>query len=379
MFRPSAPLRVLVAGGGFAAAEALLALRSYAGDRVSLKLVAPEPTFAFRPAAAVALFTDLPVERFDLSALTEQTGTVLHRDAVDVVAPDAKRVRLRSGSYLEYDALVLAIGARARSALPGALTFRDQRDEPQVKKVVEQLRDGGLDRLVLAVPAGVSWSLPVYELSLLAAGEAQRLGTSTEVSIVTPERSPLQVFGGEVSLRVAELLMEAGIRFVGGAAPRFVDRCGVRLADAGTVPAERVIAVPALVGRRLPGVPADFGGFVTTGAFGRVADLQDVYAAGDMTAFPVKQGGLAAQDAENIAAVLAAQAGADARMPALTRVLRAQLFGAPEPLFLSAELDLNGRPRPVSSAVSSEPPWWPPSTLVGRHVTPWMAAQSLLV
>jgi len=40
----TAPLRVVVAGGGFAAAELLLALRSLAEERVELELIAPGPS-----------------------------------------------------------------------------------------------------------------------------------------------------------------------------------------------------------------------------------------------------------------------------------------------------------------------------------------------
>ena len=73
---------------------------------------------------------------------------------------------------------------------------------------------------------------------------------------------------------------------------------------AATVAADHVIAVPGA--RRPPASPASrrtSAGSSTTRAFGRVEGLTDVYAAGDMTSFPVKQGGLAAQQADAIAAV----------------------------------------------------------------------------
>ena len=42
---------VLIAGGGVAGLEALLALRDLAGDRVDLRLLAPEAEFVYRPMA----------------------------------------------------------------------------------------------------------------------------------------------------------------------------------------------------------------------------------------------------------------------------------------------------------------------------------------
>jgi NADH dehydrogenase FAD-containing subunit len=43
------PHRVLIAGGGVAGLDALLALRALAGDRVALTLVSPAPDFVYRP------------------------------------------------------------------------------------------------------------------------------------------------------------------------------------------------------------------------------------------------------------------------------------------------------------------------------------------
>ena len=59
-----------------------------------------------------------------------------------------------------------------------------------------------------------------------------------------------------------------------------------------------MIALPSLSGQRIDGVPQTRDGFVPVDRHGRVDGLPDVYAAGDITRFPVKQGGLAAQQAD---------------------------------------------------------------------------------
>lgn len=372
------PLRVMVLGGGVAAAEAVLALRAHAGDRVAIDLVAAEPWFTVRPAATVGAFGDGPrAERFDLADLAADTGATLIVDRAEAVAPQARRVRFATGAQRGYDALVLALGARARAAIPGATTFRDQRDAARLATILDELRAGDLASLVVTAPAGVSWTLPAYELALLAAAEVERLGLGTRVALATPERRPLEVFGGPVSTAVAGALAERGVDLVTGVVPRVVDAGGLRLADGATLPADHVVAVPALVGRRLAGIPAGFGGFTETRAFGRVEGLDDVYAAGDMTSSPVKQGGLAAQQADAIAAVVAVRAGARVAMPPLTSVLRTQLFGAPRPLFLEATLDHDGAPIDGSSNVYDESPWWPHGTLFAKRLTPWIAERAL--
>jgi sulfide:quinone oxidoreductase len=135
--------------------------------------------------------------------------------------------------------------------------------------------------------------------------------------------------------------------------------------------------VPRLEGRRVAGVPADWNGFVATDPYGRVRELADVFAAGDMTQFRVKQGGLATQQADLIARVLAVRAGADVAIPPARHVLRTRLLVPDGPLYLRAELDGDGRPLPAREApqVSEEPLWWPPAKLFAHHLTPWMATQ----
>ena len=372
----SRPLRIVVAGGGFAAAELVLALRALAEDRVEIELVTPTTELAFRPAATGTPFELTHVDRYDLATLVRQAGGRLRRDTLEAVAPRAKRLRLRSGAGMDYDALVLALGARARAAIPGAITFRDQRDTHLVAGLAEEVHASGGDRIVFAAPSGVSWTLPLYELALLTAAEVERLQLGVETTLVTPELAPLEAFGPEVSHRIGELLEDRGVRRVTGVA-HSAGRARLTLAGGEAVRADRVVAVPRLVGRRVAGVPADWNGFVTTDPYGRVRDVPDVFAAGDMTQFRVKQGGLATQQADLIARVLAARAGAEVEIPPVRHILRTRLLVPEGPLYLRAELDGTGRPVPGSEApqVSEEPLWWPPAKLFAHHLTPWMAAQ----
>ena len=47
---------IVIAGGGVASIEALLGLRTIAGDRVRLTLVAPDRDFTYRPLAVAEPF-----------------------------------------------------------------------------------------------------------------------------------------------------------------------------------------------------------------------------------------------------------------------------------------------------------------------------------
>jgi sulfide:quinone oxidoreductase len=68
-----------------------------------------------------------------------------------------------------------------------------------------------------------------------------------------------------------------------------------------SVQVDAVVALPLVRGPRLAGVPADDLGFIPVDSHGRARGLEDVYAAGDATHFPVKQGGLATQQADVVA------------------------------------------------------------------------------
>ena len=86
------------------------------------------------------------------------------------------------------------------------------------------------------------------------------------------------------------------------------------------------MTLPTLVGRPPGGLPTDERGFVPVDDRGAVRGLDDVYAIGDITTAPIKQGGLAAQQADAAAAAIAARAGAPVLVESSTPVLRGLLL-----------------------------------------------------
>src|SRR6185295_2868510 len=97
-----------------------------------------------------------------------------------------------------------------------------------------------------------------------------------------------------------------------------------------------------------------------------------VLAAGDATTFPVKQGGLATQQADAAAATIAHELGALVEPRPFVPVLRGLLLTGGAPLYLRAELDATGVPRAagtrtrrLAGEVSSRALWWPPGKIAG--------------
>lgn len=340
---------------------------------MQLTLISPDPTFHYRATATVEAFDDVAPLEYDLRRIAGDLDAGYDQTSLVEVESGHRRVRLATGSKRGYDALILAIGAHAVESIPGALTFRDQRDGPLLRGLLTELDTGRIERLALVVPSGSAWPLPLYELALLCAARAERQNVDVEIALISPEEAPLEIFGTEASRLVASALAERGVRFEGGSAVAGVNQDGtIALQFDGTLQADRVVTAPELRARRIPGVPASWWGFVRTDALGRVEGLCDVYAAGDMTTFPIKQGGLAAQQADRIAHTIAASLGVTVDEPPITQVLRARLLGGPRPLLLCAELDRHGQPTGATIECAETLDLAGSPKVFGHYLTPYL-------
>jgi sulfide:quinone oxidoreductase len=362
------PFRVVIAGAGVGALEAALALRALAADTVSVELIAPEGEFTYRPLAVAEPFHVGEVRRFPLGPLVEAAGARLRRGTVTSVDPKGKIVRLEDGQVVDYDAFVVALGASPREAVAGSLTFRGPEDGELLSALLERALAGDLRRIVFAVPPANTWPLPLYELALLMAGYLVDNGTrGVEVLLVTPEERPLGVFGLEASQALRELLEIRGVELHTGSAPIAWRDGFLELAGREPIEADAVVALPQLVGPAVAGLPHDGNGFVATDPHGRVPGTTDVYAVGDSTQFPLKQGGIAAQQADAVAAAIAAELAGEADPPAIRPVVRGLLLTGFVPRYLRSETSTG------SSLIDTEPLWWPPAKIVGRHLAPFLA------
>jgi sulfide:quinone oxidoreductase len=364
---------VLIAGGGFAAVEAALALKALAGDRVQLALLSPEPLFRYRPAATRESFDVAPTRGYDLATIAADVGASYHQGRLESVASRKQWARTAAGARLQYDHLILATGTRPVARVSGAITFRDQRDVPKLRRLVGEIEAGTVRRVAFALPAGTVWPLPLYELALLSAKRARERGTTLECTLVSPEEAPLEMFGPAASRVVGDVLEDGGVRFLRASVAAEVGRDGSLLLRGGaSVDADRVVALPELRGRRITGVPANHSGFVPVDTLGQVEGLQNVYAAGDLTTFPIKQGGLAAQQADVVAQTLAEHLGAPVKQVRAPHVLRARLVGGDQPLFLRTEFDWSGHPTTATLERTGDERKASTAKVLGRYLVPYL-------
>lgn len=365
--------RVVIAGGGVAGLEALIALRELAGARVEVTLLAPIHEFVVRALSTAEPFGRPAPRVYDLPSICADHGAEFRRDALHAVDRALAAARLASGADLRYDSLLVALGAQPSPVYPGAITFRGLQDSPAMHDLLDDLAAGRCSRVAFVVPPGPAWPLPIYELALLTAERAAALGRVVQLTVVTPESAPLGVFGLEASRHVDEVLAASGI----------VVRtsCHVERIEEGTVyarpgqvetRAERVVALPRLNGPRVPGLPSDRDGFLPVDDHMLVRGAADVFAAGDGTAFAIKQGGIAAQQAGVAARAIAIRAGAPVEPSPFRPVLRSELFAGGRSTYLR-EVVTGGGGDSTSIAVDHAL-WWPPTKVAAPHLAPYLAA-----
>ena len=360
---------VLIAGGGVAALEAALALRALAPDPVDVELLGPEPHFWYRPLSVAEPFGRGEARHYELSTLAADAGarfTHGELQGVDVAAHEART----SVGAIAYDVLLVAIGANPVAAVPGAETFRGPADTGTIRGILAEAVAGHVHRIAFVVPWGATWALPAYELALMTATHLRAHDVEgVELVLVTPEEEPLQLFGRAGTDAVQRLLEEHEIRVVTLATASEFSHGALSLSPEGRIPCDRAIALPRLRGPRLDGLPQTLDGFVPVDAHACVPGLEDVYAAGDITSFPVKQGGIATQLADAAAQAIAARLGADLVPQPFRPILRGMLLTGGTPRFLRHELGASAE----SAMAGSDLLWWPPAKIVGRYLSPFLA------
>jgi sulfide:quinone oxidoreductase len=349
--------QVLIAGGGVAGLEAAIALDDLCGERVEVEICSPGHLFVYRPFAVGGPYgTTQPLE-YDLETLAGRCGAAVRFTSLSSIDAEQGLAVTPDGNKIPYDRLIVASGAKSLQSVPGAVIFWGTSDEPEVEGVIARLDAGEFRRLVFAMPVGHSWSLPMYELALLAGSrrsEQASQAKDTTLTIVTPEEEPLGIFGREASDAVGALLEERGIELITDAHPeRFVDGVLSVVPDR-RIEADAVIALPRMEGRQVAGIPHDEDGFVPVDEHCRVLGAERMYAAGDVTSFPVKQGGIASQQADAAAEAIAAELGSDIEARPFEPTLRGVLWTGDGPRYLYSRIT-GGKGE--TSLFTDELPW----------------------
>ncbi len=325
---------VVIAGAGVAGIEGLLRLRRLAGDRVRITVLSPEDEFVYRPLTVLEPFRRDSVRRYRLESLIAGTGAGHIRDRLVGVDASFRLVLTSNGRELHYDALLVALGAGQSNPYLHAALFTDRNGGETFTSIVADIDKRRVESVAFVVPTGPVWTLPLYELALLTAHRAQASAIPLQLTFVTPEPRPLKAFGCAASDAIERLLDNAGIALFAGEVAEVPEPGRLWLRD-GELTADRIVALPRLIGAAVPGLPAGSGGFTPIDEYCRVPGTEGrVFAAGDAADFPVKHGGLGAQQADVAAAGIAHLAGAVPRPDPLEPIVRGRLLTGDGPRYL---------------------------------------------
>ena len=368
--RSAEPFKVVIVGGGVAALEAALALRELGAERFELTLIAPNADFVYRPMTVREPFAYGPAERYPLSEIAAEVGAALLVDSFAWIDPQRRLAHTDSGAQIDYDAILLGLGARPQARFPAAVTLDDARLDEQLHGLLEDVDGGYVHQLAFVIPARVAWPLPIYELALMTDRRAFEMGVELAVTIATPEQSPLAVFGDGASAVVAQAARRARDHDAdlgplrGSRRPSRRDQPGDR-----TIDVDRVIALPELFGPAVRGLPGGEHGMIPIDGHSRVPGVERVYAAGDATDFALKYGGIAAQQADAAAESIASLAGLPIEPAPVHPVIHGILLTGAAPLYLSARFTGG---QGFNSEITDQPTWSPPTKIAAKYLAPYL-------
>lgn len=366
--------RVVIVGAGIAGVEGLLRLRRLTADRVDVTLLSPGDDLVYRPARVLEPFTGgEPPTRYSVARIADDANAVWLRDSLAWLDRQARVVHTTGGRQLPYDAILLALGGHERTPSSDVVLFTDHTADHLYRGILREIESGVTTSLALVEPSGPSWPLPLYELALLTARQAHDAGADLQISVISADPRPLLAFGGDISNAVTRLLREAGISLypesqarVDGPHQLLVQPSGVELQP------NWIVTLPTIAGPNVRGLPGDaVDRFLEVDEFCRVRDTDGrIFAAGDATDLRIKQGGLAAAQADTAAAGIAHLAGAAPRPAPFRAVMRGALLTGGKPLYLTAYLIGQAG---VRAEVHAEPPWRSTELIVAEELTTYLA------
>lgn len=365
--------RVLIAGGGIAALETALALQDLAAEQTAVTLLAPGSELVYRPMTVREPFAYPAAQRYPLAPIVADAGAELRSDELAWIDPVKRVAHTKADAQIEYDALMLALGAHARPRYKHALTIDDRRLDETLHGLLQDIEDGYTHSVAFVSPGRMAWQLPMYELALMTAGRAYDMNVDLAITIVTPEDSPLAIFGIQASRAVAELLEQAHIETLNSAYAE-IPRTGEIVINPGDrhLRVDRIVALPELYGPPLGGIPLGEHGFIHVDPHGQVPGAGPVFAAGDAIDFPIKHGGLASQQADAAAESIAALAGVSITPKQFDPVIHGMLLTAGAPKYLTAKITGG---HGFSSEITDSPTWSPASKVAARYLAPYLEAR----
>ncbi len=348
-----------------------------------------------------SLFRPAPERGLPIADLVAQIGATWVDDRADVIYEAERNLLTRDGDMVDFDFLLLAIGARSKRTVRQGHVWERGADPGFLDQILEGIAAGEVRSVAVAVPRGARWPIPAYELALILAWTAT--GTDAQVTLLTAEEKPLSALGRDATDAVAHELDAAGVEVVTGVevidesernaqTPELADvllvpeepadeadalmgepsdPARVRLGTGSTAEFERLISLPTVVGPFINGVATDAVGLIEVDEALRVCGSERVWAAGGCITAALEHSALSARQADAavaaIAAAIAGKAPTSSMRSSEGRELTGILLtGAREQWLVENPF---GTHEPSTRCL-----WWPPGRAVGHMLAQRIAA-----
>jgi sulfide:quinone oxidoreductase len=292
----TSPVKITVAGAGFAALTGLKELRKQLPD-AELTLVAPKPEFIYLPSLIWVPYgmrkgDDL---RSDIQPLLKELRVNFVQGSVTGISDDGRVLETDNGD-VENDALLIATGGRFIKKLPGienAITICEgiAAAEAMGEKINSlssgtiALGFGGNPKEPSAMRGG-----PMFELLFGLDTWLRKQGKRDKIKLVffNPAPAPGKRLGEKAVKGLLSEMKKRGIETHLGHKIQSFENNVVKT-EGGEIPADLILFMPGMTGPAwVQGSPLtqSEGGFIKADGMAQVADMERVYVAGDAGSYP---------------------------------------------------------------------------------------------
>jgi len=211
--------RILILGAGFGGLVAATELRKGLGQDHRVIVVDRKRSFMMGLVKLWILEGSRKLEESQtpLDGLNAKGIEYLNDEVTRIDVP-SNRVQAKDHGWIEYDYLVVALGAELVPDRVAGFTGRGYNlyDAQQVPKLRDRLLELKRGRVAVSI-MGMPYKCPPapYEASMIIDGMLEKQGTrsSVEIDVYSPAPVALPVAGPQVSANVVDMISQRGIRF----------------------------------------------------------------------------------------------------------------------------------------------------------------------
>ena len=299
--------KVVILGAGFAGLHIFYKIRHLIGEKIDVTVVDSRQTSLLKPSLPEVAFEGAPIKHslVELAHTIESRGATFINDDVIAIDPDAKRVELKNSQTLDYDYLVITMGAvKNYDAIEGFREFGySVCDDTQAQRLWERVKNFKGGRIVTgaalstwgsrvdAPPLKAPCEGPIGEIMFmldhyLTHDKGLERGKDFKIDVFTPGEIFFEDVGDVPRNAVGAIMKERDIDLHNNKVLQAIGKDFIAFEDGSTMPCDLAVIIPPYTAPKVlqDSKLGDEKGFIPTDTTMRHLDYPDIFAAGDITA-----------------------------------------------------------------------------------------------